>query len=233
VAGIAWDGRGLWVLDRARNRICRIEKSGATRWTPPPRPVGFIRNWLVCGPFPSPRLSEKALAAVIAVQKDRPSAKYLRGGHHVDYLGGEAAARPKEGQSVKRPDGSVVRWRSFESLTDIAWLHEVFGEEGRQAMVGYAYATIHRDKAGKALLAMGTDDNAKVFLNGKLVHDVYVARGVKLDEDVVPVTFRAGTNHLLIKIENVHYYGGFAVRPAVRLPNGELKGLPLAKGPAR
>jgi sugar lactone lactonase YvrE len=31
VAGLAWDGKRLWMLDRRRSRICLIEKSGATK----------------------------------------------------------------------------------------------------------------------------------------------------------------------------------------------------------
>ena len=96
-------------------------------------------------------------------------------------------------------------------------------------MVAYAYTTIYRAKAGKAFLALGSDDSAKVYLNGKIVRDAHIARPITIDEDIVPVTFKKGVNTLLIKVENVLGGGGFIVRPVKRLPSGELKGLPPDK----
>ncbi|GAF84439.1 unnamed protein product, partial [marine sediment metagenome] len=233
--GVTWDRKELWVLDNAAKRICSIERSADSTLGPLDLgDPGFIRTWLVCGPFPSPELSEAQLAKVIAARKEEPYAKHLRGGHHVDYLGGEAAARPTDGDVIKRSDGVAVKWKPYESLEDVIRLHEVFGEDiSRRPLVVYACTSIYRAEAGKALLALGSDDSAKVWLNGKLVHDAYVARPITVDEDVVPVEFHAGQNHLLIKIENVLGGGGFVVRPVQRLPSGELEGLPPEKSQTR
>jgi CubicO group peptidase (beta-lactamase class C family) len=227
VAGVAWDGQRLWVLDNSRKRICIVEKSGAKKWQPPTLGVGFIRKWLVCGPLPSPELPEKELAAIVEKRKDEPHVELLRAGHNIDYLksvGGEARVRPKEGDALKRPNGSSVKWAKYVSPAEAIRLHEVFGGAGNEPMIAYAFATIHRAKAGKAYLALGSDDSAKVWLNGKLVHDAYVARPLEIDEDVVPVEFNAGENRLLVKVENVLGGGGFILRPLDSLP---------ARGPAQ
>jgi hypothetical protein len=41
----------------------------------------------------------------------------------------------------------------------------------------------------EALLGIGSDDGVKVWLNGELVHENWIDRGVEPDDDVVPVTF--------------------------------------------
>ncbi|MHC4982187.1 MAG: hypothetical protein ACYTF6_03335, partial [Planctomycetota bacterium] len=176
---------------------------------------GYIRKWLVCGPFPSPELPKDELQRIMKERKGQPFAELLRAGHDIDYLqpiGGEASSRPTEGQAVRRPDGSTVRWRKFQSPQKVVWLHEAFPEEGKALMVAYAYTTIHCAEGGDAYLTLGSDDSAKVYLNGRCVHDAHVARGVTVDQDLVGVTLRKGRNALLVKIENVMGGGGFAVR---------------------
>ena len=43
---------------------------------------------------------------------------------------------------------------------------------------------------------------SKIWLNGELVHENWVSRGVTIDNDRVPVTFQKGMNQLILKIQN-------------------------------
>ncbi|MHC4984757.1 MAG: hypothetical protein ACYTFO_01240, partial [Planctomycetota bacterium] len=104
IGGIAWDGEHLWFIDNGKQRIMMVEKSGATEWTPP-GPPGYLREWRICGPFPSELL---------------PGEEQLRDGHDTDYLeviGGEAAAQPVDGMAVG-PEGWSPQWQQVTFAQD-------------------------------------------------------------------------------------------------------------------
>ena len=63
-----------------------------------------------------------------------------------------------------------------------------------------------------AVLGIGSDDAVKVWLNGKLVHRHWVNRGLRKDNDLVPVTFKKGRNQLVLKILNGAMDWGFLCR---------------------
>jgi len=169
-----------------------------------PASAAFLRDWLVCGPFPSPKRPANE-------RPGDPSGQGL----DTDFLsetGGEAAVRPEAEQTVARPDGSTVQWTSYASPQDFIDLTAAFSDRPVDYTVAYAYTTFHRDKDEAAVLSLGSDDSAKVWLNGELVRDVRILRGVQPDEDLVPVTLRAGENTLLVKVENGTGGWGLAVR---------------------
>jgi dienelactone hydrolase len=140
----------------------------------------FIRTWMVAGPIPC-KLEE-------------------------DCLGGEASAHPTETLELKRPDGSIVKWRPNRTWGD----HATIAAEGpTDGAVGYAHATVTRATAGKALLSLGSDGGIRAWVNGK---QVLVRDGVRAwspDDDLVDVDLNAGENTLLIK---VGASAGFAAR---------------------
>jgi len=102
----------------------------------------FIRRWLVVGPFPG-GLGTDALAAA----------------------GGEAAAQPTEGLEVQRADGSRISWHTVTSWVDTVGLDDL--EAAKDDSVAYAFATVSRAAAGRALLSLGSDEGVRVWLNGK------------------------------------------------------------------
>ncbi len=111
----------------------------------------------------------------------------------VDCLNGEAGARPG-GPELKLADGKLVTWRPNRPWGDVTSV----GGDG--AGMGYAYADIKRDAAGKATLAIGTADGTRVWLNGKLVLSHDGARSWGADSDRVDVDLNAGDNALLVKV---------------------------------
>ena len=107
-------------------------------------------------------------------------------------------------------DHKPFAWRLLESKADTVDLHE--GSDPAEFAVAYVWAEVEMKKETKALLGIGSDDSVKVWLNGKLVHEHWISRGVQADDDIVPVVFRAGKNELLFKVQNGTDGWGFAAR---------------------
>ena len=79
-------------------------------------------------------------------------------------------------------------------------------------LITYARAQINMPEEKQAVLGIGSDDSVKVWLNGELVHENYTSRGVGIDNDRIPVTFKKGTNQLVLKIQNGGGPWGFCCR---------------------
>ncbi len=170
-----------------------------------PQAAGFIRTWLVVGEFPNPPKPGQTfydhLPPCVGLDTD-----YLKD------QGGEAKARPSAGQAVKRPDGTAAAWTAVTSPTDLVDLAAALpGRPGDNA-VAYAFTTIDSPQGREAFLAVGSDDGCRIWLNGKVVHDVLAARGVTPDEDLAPVSLKKGENTLLVKVENGTGGWGFCLR---------------------
>lgn len=73
---------------------------------------------------------------------------------------------------------------------------------GKENSAGYARTTITSADRREVDLRFGSDDGIRVWLNGKLVHDNKVLRGVQTPVDTVRVTLEAGPNTLVVKISN-------------------------------
>ena len=164
----------------------------------------FIRTWLLCGVFPNPTHVEGQ-----PYDHTPPCV-----GLETDYLtahGGEAKILPIAGMMHERPDGTKAQWFEYTSPNDMVDFSLAFEGEFIN-VVAYAYTTIKSETAGKAVLALGSDDGVRVWLNGEFVHDHLIGRGVSRDEDLVTVTLKEGDNPLLIKVEQGSGGWGFVLR---------------------
>jgi dienelactone hydrolase len=144
----------------------------------------FLRLWVIAGPF-SGTLDTDC----------------LRG------QGGEAGIRPVDGMEQKGPDGRTTLWHSQKSWGDDVGFDELKGSPEED--VCYAFTTVQRPGAGKALLSIGSSDGVRVWLNGRLVHSWDGLRSSTPDEDQIGVDMNAGENRLLVK---VHALGRFCAR---------------------
>ena len=130
-------------------------------WNPQKR--GFIREWLVLGEFPKPPIEGD----------EAPSPGEPCAGCDTDYLtehGGEQNIQPKEGMTHTRPDGSQASWSRHVSDENVIDLTEVLSNRPTDNAIAYAFTTVHRQEAGPAILAVGSDDGVMIWVNGKLVH---------------------------------------------------------------
>ncbi len=107
-----------------------------------------------------------------------------------------------------------LKWEQAEDLVD-GKVHQLHG----QSSATYLYRTIHAPSAGTLELSLGSDDSFKLWLNGVLVADRKVSRGVAPDQDKVQVKLAPGGNTLLMKVVNGGGgYGFYFQSRAAQLP---------------
>ena len=66
----------------------------------------------------------------------------------------------------------------------------------------YAYTELYFDEATTMLVAIGTDDSGRVWINGKDVWRDYGTSWYNIDEHITPFQFRQGWNRILVRLEN-------------------------------
>ncbi|HEY3412353.1 MAG TPA: serine hydrolase domain-containing protein [Armatimonadota bacterium] len=156
--------------------------------TPPPF-SGFIKDWVIIGPFQNP-------------ERSGPDD---RGAFDTDYLspiGGEAKARIRPETTLATPGGDTVSAKSVRlsgNTLDFA-LHYPFTDH----KLAYAYAELNAPADQEAVFFLGSDDGVKVFVNGKNVFEtlLFPGRGYVARQDRFNVRLRKGTNTILAKVEN-------------------------------
>ena len=106
-------------------------------------------------------------------------------------------------------DNKEYKWALLTSEYGIIDLAQV---NPNWYLIGYAWAQIDMPEETTGILGIGADDSLKVWLNGELIHQMWTTRGVVLDNDLVPVTFKKGKNQLVLKIQNAGGAWGFSCR---------------------
>jgi len=161
----------------------------------------FMRRWLVLGPIPiSPESTSK------------PDEEAQKKAFSMDWLaphGGETGIVPSLNRELTI-SGKPYRWQAVESNADTVSLENLFAKPNY--VVAYAASEIVMPEAASVLLALGSDDAVKVWLNGEKIHDRWVLRGVETDADLVPLPLKKGTNRLLLKVQNAELGWGFICR---------------------
>lgn len=147
----------------------------------------FLRSWLILGPVPG-SLDRDVLQSV----------------------GGEAAQTPNEGQEVKLPSIPPLSWHKTKAWGDIVSLDQPTTQAGES--VSYAFAQVTREKEGKALLSVGSQDGVCVWVNGQPVLSRDAKRSLTNDEDRLEIDLHSGQNALLVKVSCNHGPGLFCAR---------------------
>ncbi len=167
-------------------------------------PLGqFFREWLVCGPFPNP-----LPPGIKEYRHDSTSLGFYR-----DYLadfGGEGRVLPTEGQTVRRPDGRIVRWRRIRSFFPEVVLDDVFTPN--DSSVAYAACVVRTNRARDVVLALSSNDGVRVWQNGRLILDRNMPGTDEPDRDYLLTHLRAGDNLFLLKISEGFGRWGFYFR---------------------
>ncbi len=180
-------------IEAASTPSFKVENEGA-----------FIREWLVCGPFPN---GSRKIGSISLED-------YVSEGFQRDFLqpiGGEALADPKPGDTIKEgSSGEEHPWVLLSSQEDLISFEKFFPIKDN--VVAYAFAHIESPTERETLLSVGSNDGIRIFLNGELVHSHFILRWLGKDTDYVPITLRKGTNRLLIKIDESGGDWGFSAR---------------------
>lgn len=145
--------------------------------------VGFISSghWLVTGPFRS--------------AADSPVCS-------VSFAPGEDARRGELDTADSYPgEDGERRWVEAEGDDGFVNFEETLGGAPPGA-VGYAYLSILNPGDRQAQIRVGTDDDARIYLNGEEIHAFDGARDAWEEQDVVPVRLPEGRSQLLVKVCN-------------------------------
>jgi len=108
--------------------------------------------------------------------------------------------------------GGNVKWikpehKETDSFTNLARLLKP-----NVWAAGYAAVRLHSPTARDVQFRIGSDDEVKVWLNSDLVLSSNYARYAAIDQEVVHVKLRSGTNQILVKVCNHTGAWGFYMR---------------------
>jgi hypothetical protein len=98
--------------------------------------------------------------------------------------------------------GTIVSWRAHQTPAYFIDFREAFGAERGEDAAGYAVAYVLADSELRARLSVGSNDQCKVWLNGKPVLRFAEPRTLEKDTDSADVTLIKGRNVLVFKVIN-------------------------------
>lgn len=86
-----------------------------------------------------------------------------------------------------------------------------------ERVAAYLYRSLVASHPGGVAIRLGSDDGLRVWLNGELLLDRGVARGLNVNDERLVLDLRAGHNHLLVKVVNVSGAWSFQMKQPVRV----------------
>ena len=149
-----------------------------------PDKSGFIRDWLVLAPI---QLASDADGAEAMDKTQVPD---------------EGLVKPKAGDQVT-VSGKKLTWKKIKTTDNILDLNAILSEQTEKT-VAYAVSYLRAEEDRKDLqLKMGSNDQGKVYLNGKVLLKASDPRTLEEDSDVARnVTLNKGVNVVVFKIFN-------------------------------
>jgi putative membrane-bound dehydrogenase-like protein len=137
-----------------------------------------VPEWSIIGPFDN-------VEAMVGLDKVYPP---------------EKAIDPKASYEGKH---GKVEWKTVKAdmTTGYVDLKAHYGEKSPQT-VSYLTREIESPADQDAVLLLGSDDGAKVWINGKLIHTSTETRAAAPEQNRVNVKLKKGLNRVLIKINN-------------------------------
>ncbi len=152
------------------------------------RPIdheGFIRTWLLLSPVPYPGGTDLAQAVDTSIIKD------------------EANLEPKEGDKLKVGD-KELKWEKVQA--DDYFFDLDPGNGAGNNCMAYAVSYIVAANDMKDVeMRIGSDDGAKVYVNGKEVGKATMSRGIGKDQTSFSgVNLKKGVNVVVFKVVNGH-----------------------------
>jgi hypothetical protein len=154
---------------------------------------GFVQKWLVLAPIPL-KADESGSAA-----NDREAIK------------DEAKLKPKAGDKVKVDDKELT-WKEAKASEHLLDFNQHLGAQTEDA-IAYAVTYITAPDNMKVKMKTGSDDQCKVWLNGKEVFKYGEPRPADKDQDTTEdIELKKGVNVLVVKVVNEKVDFSFCVR---------------------
>jgi hypothetical protein len=148
----------------------------------PGAPWVYVNSWYIIGPFPNPGRSN--------IDRRFPPEFVLD-------------------LDAKYPgvDGKMVGWQ-FVKSDQIS----VRPQESREYAIYYAYTELWFDEDIDLWVAIGSDDNSRIWVNDQIVWiSSYELKGWRFDEGFRRIPFRKGRNRILYRVENGHLVIDFSL----------------------
>lgn len=155
---------------------------------------GIIHNWKIVGPFPF----ASGLNEVYPPEEE------------LDF-----------GKSYDGMD-KTVNWKSVKT-GESGYLNfvSIYSENNSDLVaIAYAYTEVISPDERDITLTLGSNDGAKVWLNGKEIYNLHIPRGAVADQEFLSVHLKKGINRILAKVENLGSNWGLYMRTVD--PNEEL-----------
>ncbi len=143
---------------------------------------GLIREWMVIGPFP------------------------------LGTIGNDDGVPPPGFNMEFQPEKKIDLSRSCEGETgEVQWQKVRTGESGildikalfpNGKAIVYAYTELTSPDTRKVTFTFGSDDGAKVWINGELVYAEHAWRALGWDGDIIEADLKRGKNTILVKVED-------------------------------
>jgi len=194
------DAKGLSARDIDRLGAELRRRGVATNFA---KEAGFITEWWIIGPFPSPGNSAYG-------KKFFPEEEVIL-------------------DKTYEVEGRQLKWkphRELKSPEGVVELLEIFPRASSVAC--YAYAEVTSKEALDVILKLGTDDGYELWLNGKRLSGRSAGRALTVDEDQIKARLNAGVNKILLKVLNQ----GSRWAYCLRITDLQGKPLPLEQKPA-
>ena len=164
----------------------------------------YIRDWLLCGPFPNCEDCSRE-----NYEHDERCKGFFK--DYLESMKGEQQAYPAVGTRVKVPELNLLRtWFHYHSETDKIPLDDIL--QPNDMVVAYAFCRIESDARRRAILSVGSNDGIAVWFNGEKVHEHHLGRWLQPEDDYIPITIEKGNNRLLIKVDEGTGNFGFMAR---------------------
>jgi hypothetical protein len=186
--------RKLETREATEARMVQLLNPSAARWG----------TWHMLTPFPHDQRRGPKLADAQGPEDELPKMK----------ANGPGPDLKREFTGKK---GVKAVWRGVGDIANRAVDFRIF--EDKQLIEdasGYLYGTVEVEKAMTVDLTMGSDDGLRFWLNGRLLVDKDVLRGLDAEEDKVRLDLQPGVNHVLVKVSQVK--GGFEYQINCKTP---------------
>ena len=189
--------------------------------------VGKIAHGMVSG---YPNEAREAAEAVLAQSKNATARKEAQNALNFltrfeDYITAWMVAGPytkddafKTAYPPEKGEGNAD-WKVFRPTNqDQPWRVDLGRIYGGNNCAAYLRTYLHADEKRDVRIEIGTDDGCKVWLNGKLLHEVNTSRGLTPGQDKIKAALQKGSNELLLKV--INQGGGWEACARVRAPDG-------------
>jgi len=150
------------------------------------RLFGAVPEWCIIGPFDN--ADGKGFSAVYPPEK------------RIDL---KAAHRGKDG---------LVRWRLEKSAPPFGEVNLRSAISREPWVAAYAACWVKCDRPRTVQMRLGSDDDVVVWIGSREVWRKEIVRGLKPDEDIVPISLPAGTTPILLKVCQRRGAWGFMLR---------------------